>query len=81
MFPKSCDSTDPVELAGLVVDALGDAFDDETPYNGDMTARALEALGTCVAYLRDCLGPTRTVAIPDRATLATVLLAVHVACT
>jgi hypothetical protein len=33
-----------------------------------------------VAYLRDCLGPARTVAIPDRATLAMVLLAVHVAC-
>jgi len=80
MFVTSCESNDPAAFAGLVVGALGDAFGDEAPFSADMTAPALDALGTCVAYLRDCLGPARTVAIPDRATLARVLLAVHVAC-
>jgi hypothetical protein len=79
MFVTSCESNEPAQFASLVVGALGDEFGDDAPFSPDMTAPALDALGTCVAYLRDCLGPARTVAIPDRATLATVLLAVHVA--
>ncbi len=69
-----------VETAGKAVDALGVAFDDEGPYSPEMTTAALTALGTCVTYLRVCLGPAQPAAIPDAATLAATLLALHAAC-
>jgi len=80
MFPTSSPPTDPVQLAGVAVGLLGDAFGDNATYSREMTAQALEALGTCVTYLRDCLGPARGAAIPDTTTLSTVLLATHIAC-
>jgi hypothetical protein len=76
MFATSCPPTDPVELAGVVVGALGD----EAGYSRELTVHALDALGTCVSYLRDCLGLARSHAIPDRATLESVLRAAHIAC-
>jgi hypothetical protein len=45
-----------------------------------MATAALTGLGTCVTYLRVCLGPAQRAAIPDAATLAAVLLALHAAC-
>jgi hypothetical protein len=56
-------------------------FDDEGPDGREMTVQALDALGTCVTYLRGCLGPAHGAAIPDSATLSAVLVALHVACT
>ncbi len=81
MFQPPCASTDPVAAASQVVSALGDAFDDEGPYSREMTTQVLDALGTCVTYLRTCLGPAQSAAIPDSATLAAVLLALHITCT
>ena len=69
-----------VDAAGKAVDALGVAFDDEGPYSPEMATAALTGLGTCVTYLRVCLGPAQPAAIPDAATLAAVLLALHAAC-
>ncbi len=71
---------EPVDAARRAVQALGVAFDDEGPYSREMTAAALTALGTCVSYLRTCLGPAQPAAIPDAATLAAVLLTLHAAC-
>jgi hypothetical protein len=81
MFPTSSDTPDPVEFAGAVVGALGDALDDEAPYSAEMTTHALDALIACSSYLRTCLGPAHRAAIPDYTVLAAVLLAVHAACT
>jgi hypothetical protein len=79
VFPH--DSTDPLDGVRDVVPALGDAFDDEGPYSRELTEQALDALGTCTTYLRTCLGPAQRAAVPDVATLATVLLGLHLACT
>jgi hypothetical protein len=67
-------------LARQAADALGTAFDDEGPYSPDMTTAALIAIGTCVRYLRTCLGPAQPAAIPDLNTLAATILALHAAC-
>ena len=71
---------EPHEIAAQAVAILGEAFDDEGPYSREMTTLAIEALGTCVAYLSTCLGPARNAAVPDTATLSTVLTALHIAC-
>ncbi len=81
MFQPPCASTDPVAAASQVVSALGDAFDDEGPHSREMTTQVLDALGTCLTYLRTCLGPAQSAAIPDSATLAAVVLALHITCT
>lgn len=77
----SHDSNDALDGVRDVVLALGDAFDDEGPYSRELTEQALDALGTCTTYLRTCFGPAQRAAVPDVATLATVLLGLHLACT
>jgi hypothetical protein len=69
-----------VDAAAKAVDALGVAFDDEGPYSSEMTTTALTALGTRVTYLGVCLGCAQPAAIPDAATLATVVLTLHATC-
>jgi hypothetical protein len=81
MIQSAFTATDPVATTRQVVAALGDVFDDEGPYLPDITAQALNALGTCTSYLAGCLGPGRRAAIPDTADLAAVLLALHIAST
>ena len=80
MFLPNTAAIDPVVPAGQAVTAR-EGCDDEGPYSPQMTGQALETLGGCVTYLRTCLGPAQTAAIPDSATLADVLLGLHIACT
>jgi hypothetical protein len=80
MFQPHSASTDPVTVARQALDALSNAFNDDGVYSREMTTEVLNALGTCVSYLRVCLGPAQPVAIPDATTLANVLLSLHIAC-